>query len=103
MNSGSVHTQDTLIDGNEIDNIWAEIICENDNETYTCAYGVQIELADSTSVLTLSHRDPDAQMMAIVYSNDYRTSSATFSGMTQKPIAGKFIEKTITADKCLFQ
>ena len=94
INTDSVRTQDTLIDGNSIDNIWAEISCENDNEVYTCAYGVQIELTDTMNggSVTLSHLDPDAQLMAIVYSNDYRTGSATFSGMTQKPIAGNVIQ-----------
>ena len=92
-NRDEITTDDTMMDGNKIDNVWSDILCEDkDGDMSTCAYGVQIEVADTMNnggTVSLSHLDPDAQLMAITYSEDYRTGQASFSGMTQKPIACK--------------
>ena len=89
-NGDNVLTQDTLLNGNTIEESWTEFQCEDENgATFTCAYGVQIKLPIETEIVSLSHNSPDAQVMGIVYSVDYRTGQATFSGMTQKPIACK--------------
>ena len=92
-NRDGITTNDTMMDGNGIDKLWSDILCEDkDGDISTCAYGVQIEVADTMNnggTVSLSHLDPDAQLMAITYSEDYRTGQASFSGMTQKPIACK--------------
>ena len=92
-NRDEITTDGTMMDGNGIDNVWSDILCEDkDGDMFTCAYGVQIEVTDTMNnggTVSLSHLDPDAQLMAITYSEDYRTGQASFSGMTQKPIACK--------------
>ena len=76
--------------GSSINGSWTNIFADLENNTL-CAYGIQVEITDTDNgVVSLSHSNSDAKLMAIPYSTDFRSSRATFAGMTQKPIARKF-------------
>jgi hypothetical protein len=85
-----LHTPGITTDGvslinNPINGTWTNISCENDE---ICAYGIQLELTE-TGAVSLVHSNSEAKLLGISYSTDIRISRASFSGMTQKPIARK--------------
>ena len=91
FNTPEVSTGGVMLNGHPINNSWTEIPCEV-GSIDVCAYGVQLVVENvSDRAVSLSHTDSDAKLMGITYSTDVRTSSATFSGMSQKPIARKFV------------
>ena len=89
LNTAGVATSDTLLNGESIANTWTEIQCDGESNDI-CAHGVQIEGLDSGTI-SLSHSHPDAQLVGISYSLGLRTGRGSFSGMTQKPIACKYV------------
>ncbi|CAI8020180.1 Adhesion G-protein coupled receptor V1, partial [Geodia barretti] len=81
-----ITTDGVSLDKAPISGTWSGISCEEGNEV--CAYGIQVEITGTESgVVTLAHSNPDAKLLGISYSTDIRTSRASHSGMTQKPIA----------------
>ena len=87
LNTNGTMIGDTLLNEERIDGsiIWNEIQCGGG----VCAHGVQVDIDDGSDTITLSHMNEDAKLVGIPYSFGYRTSSGTFSGMSQKPIARK--------------
>ena len=91
FNTPVVSTSGVMLNGHPINNPWTEIRCEV-RSIDVCAYGVQLQVEDvSDGAVILSHTNSEAKLMGITYSTDIRTSSATFSGMSQKPIACKSV------------
>ena len=96
-----ITTDGVSLDKAPISGTWSGISCEEGNEV--CAYGIQVEITGTESgVVTLAHSNPDAKLLGISYSTDIRTSRASHSGMTQKPIARKTTTKQTYIYHCNF-
>ena len=96
-----ITTDGVSLDKAPISGTWSGISCEEGNEV--CAYGIQVEITGTESgVVTLAHSNPDAKLLGISYSTDIRTSRASHSGMTQKPIARKTTTKQTYIYQCNF-
>ena len=88
-NASNVLQRDTRLNGEMIENMWSDILC-NDGSNDICAYALQLVISGMETV-SLTHTNPNAKLMAVPYGMGYRMGRASFSGMTQKPIAGKSI------------
>ena len=90
LNTPGITTDGISLINNPINGTWTSISCENDK---ICAFGIQLELTETEyGAVSLVHSNPDAKLLGISYSTDIRTSRASFSGMTQKPIARKSLD-----------
>ena len=90
LNAPGITTDGVSLINNTINGTWTNILGEKDG---ICAYGIQLELTETDNgVVSLFHSNPDAKLLGISYSTDFRTSRASFSGMTQKPIARKSMD-----------
>ena len=88
VNGAGVDRSDVRLGGESIDrDIWTGMRC-SEGSVETCAYAVQMSNL-GTGTVSLTHPDPNAQLLGITYALGYRTGQGSFSGMTQKPIACK--------------
>ena len=96
VNTFGVIPSETLLNGEEIENIWTDILCKDDSNI-VCAFGTQVELNDNGSVtVSLSHRNVDARLVGIPYAMGYRMGRGSFSGMTQIPIASELVMECVS-------
>ena len=87
LNTPGVSTDDVLLNKTQVSGTWTDILCGEDSSEI-CAYGIQLEITETVDdVASLGTSNPDAKLLGVSYSTDIRTSRASFSGMTQKPIA----------------
>ena len=97
-----IATDGVSLDKAPISGTWTGISCEEGGNE-VCAYGIQVEINEMEfDVVTLAHSNPDAKLLGISYSTDIRTSRASHSGMTQKPIARKTTTKQTYIYLCNF-
>ena len=90
LNTPGITTDGISLNDSPIRGTWTNISCEKDE---ICAYGIQLELTQTENgAVSLVHSNPGAKLLGISYSTDIRTSRASFSGMTQKPIARKSMD-----------
>ena len=90
FNTPGVCKDAVMLNRSPIYNSWTEILCEVGSSD-VCAYGIQLVVDVSDGAVSLSHTNSDAKLLGIMYATDARTSRATFSGMSQTPIACKSI------------
>ena len=102
LTTPGITTDGVSLDKAVINGTWTGISCEEGGNE-VCAYGIQVEITETeTGVVTLAHSNPDAKLLGISYSTDIRTSRASHSGMTQKPIARKTTTKQTFIYQCNF-
>ena len=89
-NNGRDGRNDLLLNGEgsaSNQEVWTDIQCIPNFEE-TCAYAIQLEL-DKNETIYVSHPSPQARFFALPYTFNSTAAGASYSGMTQLPIACK--------------